>query len=244
MNEYIRVPEVRVVGDGIEATVMQTAKALQLAFDKGLDLIEISPNAKPPVCKIADYKKFLYEQRKREKEIKSKAAKTVIKEIRFGPNTDIHDFEFKMRHAEKFLKEGAKVKAYVHFRGRSILFKDRGEILLLKFADRLSDLGTLESMPRLEGKRMNIMIASKAKPPKKGVKNKEKTGDKDKAKKSEDGKTAAAEEGATDEVKAVDAKKPVKDAPTPETEAKTESPVKAETSSEEVEKTDVKTEKK
>lgn len=193
VNEYIRVPEVRVVGDGIEATVMQTSRALQMAFDKGLDLIEISPNAKPPVCKIADYKKFLYEQRKREKEIKSKAAKTVIKEIRFGPNCDDHDFEFKLRHAEKFLKEGAKVKAYVFFRGRSILFKDRGEILLLKFADRLSELGGLEGMPRLEGKRMNIMIASKTKPPKKGKKSK----DGDKGKKDKNAK--ASKEGNDDQ---------------------------------------------
>ncbi len=128
-----------------------------------LDLVEISPNADPPVCKVIDYQKFLYQQKKKQKEMKAKAVKVVVKEIRFGPNTDDHDFEFKLRHAEKFLKEGAKVKAYVFFKGRSILFKEQGEILLLRFATELEDLGKVEQMPRLEGKRMTMFIAPKKK---------------------------------------------------------------------------------
>ena len=126
-----------------------------------LDLVEISPNASPPVCKILEYKKFLYEQKKREKSLKAKTSKIIIKEIRFGPNTDDHDFNFKLKHAISFLKEGAKVKAYVHFVGRSIVFKERGEMLLLKFAQALEEVGVVEQMPRLEGKRMNIFIAPK-----------------------------------------------------------------------------------
>lgn len=128
-----------------------------------LDLVEISPNADPPVCKVIDYQKFLYQQKKKQKEMKAKAVKVVVKEIRFGPNTDDHDFEFKLRHAEKFLKEGAKVKAYVFFKGRSILFKEKGEILLLRFATELEDLGKVEQMPRLEGKRMTMFITPKKK---------------------------------------------------------------------------------
>lgn len=128
-----------------------------------LDLVEISPKAKPPVCKIIDYKKFLYQQKKKQKEMKAKAVKVIVKEIRFGPNTDEHDFQFKLRHAEKFLKEGAKVKAFVFFKGRSILFKEQGEILLLKLAQELEEYGTLEQMPRLEGKRMTIFISPKKK---------------------------------------------------------------------------------
>lgn len=136
---------------------------MQFAQDAGLDLVEISPNAAPPVVKIIDYKKFLYEQKKRQKEMKAKAVKVVIKEIRFGPNTDDHDYEFKLKHAEKFIAEGAKVKAYVFFKGRSILFKDKGQILLLKFAQALEEVATVESMPKMEGKRMIMMIAPKKK---------------------------------------------------------------------------------
>ena len=132
-----------------------------MSVDMDLDLVEISPKAKPPVCKIVDYKKFLYEKKKKEKEMKSKTAKTVVKEIRFTPNTDDHDFEFKARHAEKFLKEGSKVKAYVQFRGRNILFKERGELVLLKFAQRLEEFGALEQMPKLEGKRMHVFLSPK-----------------------------------------------------------------------------------
>jgi translation initiation factor IF-3 len=142
---------------------MSTADAIQLAEEQELDLVEISPNAVPPVCKILDYRKFLYNQKKKQKELKAKQSKIIIKEIRFGPNTDDHDFNFKLAHAKKFLEEGSKVKAYVFFRGRTIVFKDRGEILLLKFAQELADLGVLESMPKLEGKRMIIMINPKKK---------------------------------------------------------------------------------
>lgn len=139
------------------------SKALELADEQELDLVEISPNASPPVCKIIDYKKFVYEQKKREKVMKSKATKVIIKEIRFGPNTDDHDYEFKKKHAEKFLKDGAKLKAYVFFKGRSIIYKDQGEILLLKLAQELEELGKVEQMPKLEGKRMIMFIAPKKK---------------------------------------------------------------------------------
>ncbi len=141
--------------------VYPVRKALAIAKEQELDLVEISPNAKPPVCKIIDYKKFLYEQKKREKALKAKATKVVVKEIRFGPQTDDHDYEFKKRHAEKFLKDGAKLKAYVFFKGRSIVYKDQGEILLLRLAQELEDLGKVEQMPKLEGKRMTMMIAPK-----------------------------------------------------------------------------------
>jgi translation initiation factor IF-3 len=137
--------------------------ALNQAEELGLDLVEISPNAEPPVCKIIDYKKFLYEQKKREKQMKAKATKVIVKEIRFGPNTDDHDYEFKKKHAEKFLKEGAKLKAYVFFKGRSIVYKDKGEILLLRLAQELEEFGKVEQMPRLEGKRMTMFIAPKTK---------------------------------------------------------------------------------
>jgi translation initiation factor IF-3 len=163
INEKIRVPKVRLVGENVEIGVYDTAVALKKAEELELDLVEISPNADPPVCKIIDYKKFLYEKKKREKEVKANAQKTVIKEIRFGPNTDEHDFEFKLKHAESFLKEGAKVKAYVQFKGRAIVFKDRGELLLLKLAKRLEDLGAVEQLPKLEGKRMLMFIAPKKK---------------------------------------------------------------------------------
>jgi translation initiation factor IF-3 len=138
-------------------------EAKEIAADQGLDLVEISPKASPPVCKIIEYKKFLYEQKKRDKALKSKATKVIVKEIRFGPNTDEHDYEFKKKHAVKFLESGAKLKAYVFFKGRSIIFKDQGQILLLKLAQDLEDYGTVEQMPRLEGKRMTMFIASKKK---------------------------------------------------------------------------------
>lgn len=134
-----------------------------MAEDQGLDLVEISPKAEPPVCKIIDYKKFLYEQKKKQKEIKSKAQKVIVKEIRFGPNTDDHDFNFKLKHAIKFIEEGAKVKSYVFFKGRSILFKEKGHILLLKLAQSLEDIASVESMPKMEGKRMIMMLAPKKK---------------------------------------------------------------------------------
>ena len=143
--------------------IVTVPEALSKAEDVGLDLVEISPNASPPVCKVMDYKKFVYEQKKREKSLKSKATKVIIKEIRFGPNTDNHDYEFKKKHAEKFLKDGAKLKAYVFFKGRSIIYKDQGEILLLKLAQELEELGKVEQMPKLEGKRMIMFIAPKKK---------------------------------------------------------------------------------
>lgn len=153
---------VRVVGENVVIGVYDLKKALQLAQEQSLDLVEISPKADPPVCKIVDYSKFKYEQKKKQKEIKAKALKTVMKEIRFGPNTDEHDFNFKLKHAINFLKEGAKVKAYVHFVGRTIVFKERGEILLLKFAQQLEDYGKVEQLPKLEGKRMTIFITPKS----------------------------------------------------------------------------------
>ena len=151
----------RLVGDNVEVGVYPISKALTISEELELDLVEISPKADPPVCKIIDYKKFLYEQKKREKVIKANATKVVIKEIRFGPQTDEHDFEFKKRHAEKFLKEGAKLKAFVFFKGRSIVYKDQGEILLLKLAQELEEFGKVEQMPQLEGKRMTMFIAPK-----------------------------------------------------------------------------------
>ncbi|MFW6259656.1 MAG: translation initiation factor IF-3 [Tangfeifania sp.] len=164
MNRNITAPEIRLVGDNIENPgVYPVREALKIADEKELDLVEISPKADPPVCKITDYSKFLYQQKKKQKEMKAKTQKIVVKEIRFGPQTDDHDFEFKMRHAEKFLKDGAKVKAFVFFKGRSIIFKEQGEILLLKLATALEELGTVEQMPRLEGKRMTMMISPKKK---------------------------------------------------------------------------------
>ena len=147
------------VGENVENGVYPTRKALEIANELELDLVEISPNATPPVCKVIDYKKFLYEQKKREKEMKAKATKVVIKEIRFGPQTDDHDYDFKKKHGEKFLKEGSKVKAYVFFKGRSIIYKDQGEILLLRLATDLEEYGKVEKMPKLEGKRMTMFLA-------------------------------------------------------------------------------------
>lgn len=163
INEKIRIPQIRLVGENVETGVYPTQEALKIAQDQELDLVEISPKADPPVCKICDYKKFLYQQKKKQKEIKNKTVKVVIKEIRFGPNTDDHDFNFKLNHAKKFLEEGSKVKAYVFFKGRTIVFKDRGEILLLKFAQELEEIGKVELMPKMEGKKMNMIIAPKVK---------------------------------------------------------------------------------
>ncbi len=176
INDFIRVPELRLVGDNlddvaevaerdIESGVYDTRDIKRWARELNLDLVEISAKAEPPVVRIMDYSKFIYDQKKKEKEIKAKAVKTVIKEIRFGPNTDDHDFDFKLRHARGFLEEGSKIKAYVHFRGRSIVFKDRGELLLLRFIKELEDLGAAEEMPRMEGRRMNVIIAPKKKTP-------------------------------------------------------------------------------
>ena len=154
---------VRVVGDEIETEVMSIQEALRLADRMELDLVEISPNADPPVCKVIDYQKFLYQQKKKQKEIKAKTSKVIVKEIRFGPNTDDHDYNFKLRHAIKFLEEGAKVRAYVFFKGRSILFKEQGEVLLLRFANDLEEYGKVEQLPRLEGKRMIVSFSPKKK---------------------------------------------------------------------------------
>ena len=167
VNEQIRVREVRIVGDDIESTVMNTRDAIRLAEQKGVDLVEISPNATPPVCRLIDYSKFLYQQKKRQKEMKAKQVKIEVKEIRFGPQTDDHDYNFKLKHAQGFLSDGDKVKAYVFFRGRSILFKEQGEVLLLRFAQDLEEYGKVESMPVLEGKRMTMFIAPKKTAPKK-----------------------------------------------------------------------------
>jgi translation initiation factor IF-3 len=161
-NNMIRVPEVRLVGENIEPGIFPVAEALKMAQDLGLDLVEISPGAVPPVCRIIDYNKFLYDEKKKKKEMKAKSKTSEVKEVRFTPNTDDHDFEFKSKHAEKFLQDGNKVKAHVQFKGRAIMFKERGELLLLKFADRLKDVGTLEGMPKMEGKRMLVMFAPKS----------------------------------------------------------------------------------
>lgn len=173
-NRDIRVPRIRLVGDNLESIgeivgtdikpdIYPTSQVLRWAQEVELDLVEISPKADPPVCKIIDVKKFIYDRKKKEKELKAKTAKTVIKEIRFGPNTDDHDFEFKLRHAKKFLEEGAKVKSYVHFRGRTIVFKDRGELLLLRFLKELEEYGAAEALPKMEGRRMIVMISPKLK---------------------------------------------------------------------------------
>ncbi|UUV22837.1 MULTISPECIES: translation initiation factor IF-3 [Flavobacteriaceae] len=162
-NEAIRVPEVRLVGDNVEPGVYKTSQAMAIADEQGLDLVEISPNAAPPVCKIIDYKKFLYEQKKRDKMLKAKTAQITVKEIRFGPQTDEHDYEFKKKNAMKFLKEGSKLKAFVFFKGRSIIYKEQGQILLLRLAQDLEEYGKVEAMPVLEGKRMTMYIAPKKK---------------------------------------------------------------------------------
>ena len=179
INERINVSEVRLVGENITTGVYPISKALQMAEDMGFDLVEISANAAPPVCKIIDYQKFLYQQKKRQKEQKAKTVKIVVKEIRFGPQTDEHDYNFKLRHAKEFLEDGAKVKAYVFFKGRSILFKEQGEVLLLRFATDLEEYGKVEQMPVLEGKRMIIMLSpglkKSSQPPKLSVLKNEQT---------------------------------------------------------------------
>ena len=169
VNEQIRARDVRIVGDDIESTVLPLRDAIHLAEQKGVDLVEISPNAEPPVCRLIDYSKFIYQQKKRQKEMKAKQVKVEVKEIRFGPQTDDHDYNFKLKHAMGFLADGDKVKAYVFFRGRSILFKEQGEVLLLRFAQDLKEYGKVESMPVLEGKRMIMFIAPKKVTPKKPV---------------------------------------------------------------------------
>ena len=161
MNELIKAPVVRVVGENVQIGIYNIKEALRLAEEQDLDLVEISPSANPPVCKVVDYKKFLYEKKKKQKEIKANSAKIVVKEIRLGPNIDDHDFNFKMRHAMKFLEEGAKVKVDVFFKGRSIIYKEKGEYILLKFAADLEEYGKVEQLPRLEGKRMIMVIAPK-----------------------------------------------------------------------------------
>mgnify|MGYP003810566103 CR=1 FL=1 len=164
INDQIRARMVRLVGDNIDnPRVVPIEEALKLADEMELDLVEISPNADPPVCKIIDYQKFLYQLKQKQKEAKAKTAKVVVKEIRFGPNTDDHDFNFKVKHAQKFLEEGNKVKAYVFFKGRSIVYKEQGELILLRFATALEEYGKVEQMPKLEGKRMNMLIVPKPK---------------------------------------------------------------------------------
>ena len=163
INHLIKAPTVRVVGEDMEPVVCSISEAIRMADEKGLDLVEISPNADPPVCKITDYKKFLYEKKKKAKEAKAKAVKIVVKEIRLSPTTDDHDFNFKLKHAINFLKEGSKVKVDVFFKGRSIVYKEQGEIMLLKFATELEEFGKVEQLPRLEGKRMIMIVAPKPK---------------------------------------------------------------------------------
>jgi translation initiation factor IF-3 len=168
INDRIRVPQVRLVGDNVTVGIYPTEEARKIAREQELDLVEISPNANPPVCKVIDYKKFLYEKKRKEKEMKSNAKQSEVKEIRFTPGTDDHDFDFKAKHAEKFLKDGNKVKAYVQFKARAIHLKERGELVLLKFAERLAEVGQPEALPKLEGKRMLLMLT-----PKTGKKKKE-----------------------------------------------------------------------
>ncbi len=161
INQFIRAAEVRLVGENVEVGIYSTQDALRMAKEQELDLVEISPQVDPPVCKIIDYNKFLYDKKKKEKEMKAKSKVSEVKEIRFTPNTDDHDFDFKAKHALEFLKDGNKVKAYVQFKGRAIQFQDRGQLLLLKFAERLADAGVLENMPKMEGRRMLAMFAPK-----------------------------------------------------------------------------------
>ncbi len=168
INEKVRALQVRLVGENVTVGVYPLNEALRIARDQEMDLVEISPNADPPVCKVIDYKKFLYEKKRKEKEMKANAKQSEVKEIRFTPGTDDHDFDFKAKHAEKFLQDGNKVKAYVQFKGRAIMFKERGELVLLKFAERLAEVGQPESLPKLEGKRMFLMLT-----PKTGKKKKE-----------------------------------------------------------------------
>ncbi len=163
LNNLIRASSVRLVGENVEVGVYPIAEALRFAHDQEMDLVEISPNADPPVCRVVDYKKFLYEQKKKKKEQKANQAKSEVKEIRFGPNTDEHDFEFKLKHAESFLKDGHKVRAFVFFKGRSIVYKERGEVLLLQLAQRLTEIAKVEQLPKLEGKKMFLILNPKGK---------------------------------------------------------------------------------
>ena len=163
INLYITAPEVRVVGDNVKPDIYNTREAIKMADDLELDLVEISPKAEPPVCRIIDYQKFLYDQKKKKKELAQNTQKVVVKEIRFGPNTSDHDYEFKKKHAQKFLEDGAKLKAFVFFKGRSIIYKEQGQILLLRLAQELEEFGKVEQMPKLEGKRMTLWIAAKKK---------------------------------------------------------------------------------
>ncbi len=231
INNQIRSPKIRLVGDNlaelskavgreIVSDIYSTREAIKMADAIDMDLIEISPKADPPVCRITDYKKFLFDKKKKEKEMKAKTVKTVIKEIRFGPNTDDHDFNFKARHAERFLKDGAKVKAYVHFRGRTIVFKERGEVLLLRFVKHLEEFGTIESLPRMEGRRMFVLIAPKksaiksTKKPKQEASKQDKKKEKPKPEASKDASVAQVEK--TPEVP--------KDAPVAKAKKKPEAP--------------------
>lgn len=173
INEKIRTPKVRLVGDNVEQGIYSISEALRMADNLELDLVEISPTADPPVCKIMDYQKFLYQQKKKQKEAKANSVKVVVKEIRFGPQTDDHDFNFKLKHAKNFLEEGSKVKAYVFFKGRSILFKEQGEVLLLRFATELEDYAKVDQLPALEGKKMIMMLSPKKAAPKPAAKPKE-----------------------------------------------------------------------
>ena len=161
INENIVAKEVRLVGENVEQGVYPISQAIDIADRQGLDLVEISPNAVPPVCKVVDYQKFLYQQKKREKEMKKKSTTVVVKEIRFGPQTDEHDYNFKLKHAQEFIKQGCKIRAYVFFKGRSILFKEQGEILLLRLANDLEEVAKVESMPELEGKKMSVRLSHK-----------------------------------------------------------------------------------
>jgi len=198
VNEQIRVREVRIVGDN-GSTVVPTRDALNMAREQGVDLVEISPNANPPVCRLIDYSKFLYQQKKRQKEMKAKQVKVEVKEIRFGPQTDEHDYQFKLKHAKEFLTEGNKVRAYVFFRGRSILFKEQGEVLLLRFANDLEEVGKVEGMPSLEGKKMFLYLA----PKKAGEKKKsQQARDREKLRVGEQGSGMASEASVKDAKKA------------------------------------------
>lgn len=163
INKHITASQIRIVGDNVEPGLISLEKGLAMADDLDLDLVEISAKTEPPICKIIDYKKFLYEQRKKQKKIKANTSKVVLKELRFGPNTDEHDFNFKLKHAIKFLQDGSKLKAHVFFKGRSIIYKEKGEILLLKLAQELEDYGVVEQMPKLEGKRMIMLVVPKKK---------------------------------------------------------------------------------
>jgi translation initiation factor IF-3 len=196
INEQIRVREVRIV-DEDGSSVMPTRQALDIARQKGVDLVEISPNAQPPVCRIIDYSKFLYQQKKRAKEMKQKQVKVEVKEIRFGPQTDDHDYQFKLKHAKEFLEEGNKVRAYVFFRGRSILFKEQGEVLLLRFANDLEEYGKVEQLPKLEGKKMFLFLA-----PKKAAQAKKSQQKMDRERREAEAKEASKQQAEVNEVEA------------------------------------------